>query len=292
MLRLNSKLLSPERSADLAGLQQQVDSSTDFELRARKANSLWDVKPRALFAELKTALLEMCVGVEICVYCETNEATDVEHIFPKKLYPERAFSWENYLLACGKCNTHHKSDRFKIFNPAGHIDVQDATSPRGTFVQPANDDALFVNQRIDNPLDFLELDLIGQRFVFIERHAYGTREQLRAKYTIEVLGLNTRAALISGRKSAAKFFLDRLETYVNAKNATNWQELKDALSDFDGTLDKAADFAPEKQRLLTSIKRDIQEYSHPTVWKELVRQRENLSKTRRLLAAVPEALLW
>lgn len=154
-------------------------------------------------------------------------ATDIEHIYPKKLYPGKAFLWKNYVLVCGKCNTHHKSDKFKIFNPAISVMDVDITPARGTYSQPDNEDALFINQRVEDPMDFFELDLVNQQFIFIEKHPEGTREFKKAKYTKELLGLNTRAALIANRKNAAKFYISRLEKLASAKAANNFPELID-----------------------------------------------------------------
>lgn len=291
MLQLNSENLTQTSSDHLVSKQKQINDSPTFEAKAKEAVRLWSGKTSAAFDEVKTTLKKMCVAVEICVYCENNEATDIEHIYPKKLYPEKAFTWENYVLACGKCNSHHKSDKFKIFNPQNSAISEDVTPPRGTYLQPASDDALFLNQRGDNPLDFLELDLLNQTFIFVGKFPEGTREYHRASYTIELLGLNTRGALIAARKNAARFFVGRLEKYVNAKNAADFQELKDAVDDF-GAIDETANFAQEKTRILESIKKDVLESSHPTVWKELIRQRANLPKTNRLLNDAPEAVNW
>ena len=234
MLRLNSKNLTQLSINHLASKQKQIndlklpeDKAKEFEAKAKEAVRLWSSKASAAFDEIKQILKELCVSVEICVYCENNEATDIEHIYPKKLYPEKAFTWENYVLACGKCNSHHKSDKFKIFPLQNTADIEDVTPPRCTYRQPANDDALFLNQRTDDPLDFLELDLINRTFVFIEKFPQGTREFERAKYTIELLGLNTRGALKKARESAALFFISRLEKYVNARKSNKFQELKD-----------------------------------------------------------------
>lgn len=291
MLRLNSKNLTRPSSDHLAAKQKQINDVPTFEGKAKEAVRLWSGKSSAAFDEIKATLKKMCVAVEICVYCENNEATDIEHIYPKKLYPEKAFSWKNYVLACGKCNSHHKSDKFRIFLLQNSADTQDVTPPRGTYRQPVNDDALFLNQRKDNPLDFLELDLLNQTFIFTEKFPDGTREYHRASYTIELLGLNTRGALIAARRNAARFYIGRLEKYVNAKNSANFQELKDAVDDF-GAIDETANFRRGKNRILKSIKKDILENSHPTVWKELIRQRANLPKTNRLLNDAPEAVNW
>lgn len=44
---------------------------------------------------------------EYCSYCERWIASGihVEHKKPKKEYPETQFSWRNFLLACGNCNS-------------------------------------------------------------------------------------------------------------------------------------------------------------------------------------------
>lgn len=292
MLRLNSKNLTQASLDYLASQQKIIDDLQDIEAKAKRAKALWDNKSAAKFAKIRTTLKEMCVGIEICVYCETNEASDIEHIYPKKLFPEKAFSWDNYSLACGKCNSDYKKDKFKIFNPQNSATVEDITLPPKTYRQPANDDALFINQRKFDPMDFLELDIINWRLIFLEKFPVGTREFEMAQFTKDLLGLNTRAGLIEARKAAVIFFLDRLEKYVGAKKSTNFQELKDAVEDDTNSIDETKTLIQEKTRMLESIKSDVLRSAHPTVWKELIRQRANLPKTNRLLTDAPEALNW
>lgn len=290
MIQLNYKILTQNALDHLASKQKQVNDLPDFEAKAKKADALWSPSTAA-FDEIKQTLREMCLGIVLCVYCEFNEATDIEHIYPKKLYPEKTFIWENYVLACGKCNRLHKSDKFKIFNPQNSANVEDVTLPRGTYNQPANDDALFINQRKENPMDFLELDLREKTLIFDTIFSENTREYERAKYTIELLGLNTRGDLVSARKRELKFFVDRLEKYVNAKKSNDFQELKNAVDDDYGSIDETVIFLIEKERIIEAIKTDISENIN-TVWKELVRQRASLPKTNRLLNDAPEAVNW
>lgn len=296
MIQLSSKSILPSSLTHLDSVQFKIVNTTVFKDKALLASVLWKSKKSGggftVFKDIKDTLIEMCVGVEICVYCEHNEATDIEHIYPKKLYPEKAFTWDNYVLACGKCNTHHKSDKFKIFNPKFSSTIENVTPTRGTFIQPANDEAVFINPRVENPMDFLELDLINKQFIFTEIYPVGTKEYERAKYTKELLGLNTRAALVANRKVAAKFYVSRLEKYASAKASTNFQELMAAINDDWGGIDHTKDFIGEKLNILSSIKNDIISYSHPTVWKELIRQRSKLRRTDQLLNQVNEALTW
>ncbi|MBT1686433.1 HNH endonuclease [Dawidia soli] len=296
MIQLTSKNISLSSLAHLSAVTQTIMQGASFEDQVQKAKSKWNNKGSGLgqgaFADIKKTLLEMCVGVEICAYCEQNEATDIEHIFPKRLYPEKAFSWENYIFACSKCNTHHKSDKFKIFDPKNSVIETDITPKRGTFTKPPTEDSLFINQRIEDPMDFFELDLVNQQFIFTEKHPPGTRNYLKAKFTKEVLGLNTRATLIESRKKAVMFYISRLEKFVKASATTTHEELSNSINDDWKSVDHAKDFVQEKTRILSSIKKDILEYSHPTVWKELIRQRANLPKTNNLLLQAPEALTW
>ncbi len=41
-----------------------------------------------------------------CSYCEKplTDVTDVEHVRPKKHFPEQILDWNNFLLACSTCN--------------------------------------------------------------------------------------------------------------------------------------------------------------------------------------------
>ncbi len=51
----------------------------------------------------KAALLS-CLGC-YCSYCERCGDLHVEHVIPKKIYPEVRHLWRNYLLGCSNCNS-------------------------------------------------------------------------------------------------------------------------------------------------------------------------------------------
>lgn len=232
----------------------------------------------------------MCSGVQICVYCEHNEATDIEHIYPKRLYPEKAFTWDNYVFACGRCNTHYKGENFKIFSPIGSATVQDITPQVDVYNIPSNDDAVFIHQRNEDPMALLELDILNQQYIFSERYADG-RNYEKAKYTKEILGLNERADLVRQRKAAHRWYFSELSKYVAVKNAVDFNSLILAAKG-EIIIDTTSVFAIEKQRSLDSIKDDIISHSHPTVWKELIRQRDQLPQTNVLINQAIEILAW
>src|SRR5712692_2078352 len=93
----------------LALMQSSVDEQPNYPARVSAAKQLWDSKTsnrnRAVaFRTIRGILAEMCIGPVRCAYCEDSLADEIEHIYPKSLFPERAFRWVNYTFACGPCN--------------------------------------------------------------------------------------------------------------------------------------------------------------------------------------------
>ncbi len=79
--------------------------------------SLWKSKTGSAageqaIREILQILDSMCNGPQLCMYCEGNEATDIEHIKPRSRYPSEAFKWKNYLYACTACNSRFKGDLY------------------------------------------------------------------------------------------------------------------------------------------------------------------------------------
>lgn len=111
--------------------------------RARKgeARRLWDQKAEKTFEEVRETLRQMAPGVERCMYCESNEATTIDHFWPLRRAPCRAFDWNNFLLACSACNS-NKRDRF----PRKH--------GRPLLINPTDEN--------DDPLDHIVLTPTGK----------------------------------------------------------------------------------------------------------------------------------
>ena len=267
MIRLRSENISVTTLSHLSLVQQRIDSQPNFLERIAKAKAEWLVKSsskpkKAAFKEIKNTLLTMCVGVEICNYCENNEATDIEHIFPKGLFPERAFLWENYLLACKTCNTHYKLDKFAVFEPA--LSDIDLKILRGSG-QPPTDDALLINPRLEDPLQYFLLDIIGRTFVLVTRMDLTPRNQKRASYTLKLLGLNSRNILLKAREKAATYFVNRLNCYADVKEAVDMQSLLNAVR-YPQLVDQGLPFAMEHNNIKVALQNDIMQCNHPTVW--------------------------
>lgn len=123
MRAVQRRPLSASTLTELETLTAEVSRAPNPKL---KAKVLWKSKPEAAFSEIRAKLKSMAGGLERCMYCEHNEGTDIEHFWPKSEYPEKAFSWSNYLLACSHCNSNYKRTKFPL--TSGMPDLLDPTA--------------------------------------------------------------------------------------------------------------------------------------------------------------------
>lgn len=105
------------------------------------------------------------------MYCEDSEATDIEHFYPKAIYPARSFKWDNYLLACSNCNSNYKRSQFPL----------DSTG-LPLLIDPASED----------PMNHLDLSLTTGKFIPATD---------KGEESIRVFGLD-RQVLEVGRRDA------------------------------------------------------------------------------------------
>jgi len=165
MRRLHRRPLSPETAAFLQTRTEAVSRAAD---PRGEASRLWELQGKA-FREVREILRDMASGTERCMYCEDGEGTAIDHFWPKGNYPERAFDWLNYLLACSVCNSNFKRDQFP---------VDEQKEP------------LLLNPTEDDPLAHLRFTTTGH---LIPR-------TLKGEWSIRVYGLD-REALQKGRKN-------------------------------------------------------------------------------------------
>ncbi|GAB3639215.1 hypothetical protein GCM10027422_48060 [Hymenobacter arcticus] len=262
--------------ATLATYQTAVDQGASFTEQAAAAKAGFkarNVKTNAAFNEVKKALALMCSGARRCCYCEDSVGDEVEHIYPKSLYPESCFVWDNYLYACGNCNG-PKNDKFAVFRQ-GNGQFEEVNPPHGQPAQqPPAGTAVLLNPRLEDPMDYLMLDL-RDTFEFVIRAAPGTVAYQRARYTLhEVLNLNKREFLREAREESYLDYKARLHMYVTKKAAG----------------------APTAQ--LDRMRQQLQKKQHPSVWKEAQRYHRLglLAKTDpdfdKLFSDASEALTW
>lgn len=222
--------------------QQLIDSLATYPEKVEAANKAWKGKNKVVFEDVRATLEAVCPGARRCHYCEDSAADEVEHIWPKKFYPEKTFIWQNYLFACGPCNGSNKSDHFSIFDANGQ--QFDIVRKKGEpVIEPPVGSALFIDPTYEDPTDYISLDL--QTGLFVPLPARHTQEYKRAEYTIKTLGLNTRDYLSRARRSAYASYKDSLNAYAGLKEKG-------------GTLAE-----------LVSKRVEISEKHHPTVWHEI-----------------------
>lgn len=150
-------------------VQEAKDPSGEVAVRWKRARSTKSFQP------VRDELSRMSHGRDRCMYCEDSLGTDIEHFYPKASFPERAFVWDNYLLACRHCNSNQKRDAFPL-DAAG---------------QP-----LLIDPSVDEPRDHLTFSPSTGEF---------RAKTEKGKASVEVFGLNDTARgprLADGRRDA------------------------------------------------------------------------------------------
>lgn len=295
MIHLNSNPINDTSKNHLNSLTLQIESETDFDEKYALAQKLWKYKNndgKEVFLNVKENLAPGMNG--LCCFCENDRSTDIEHFYPKSLYPGKTFSYENYAFSCRLCNT-NKGTKFHLFKDnQSNISEKISQKKKPPYLQPpANKDCALVNIRAENPIDFIILTHLGKELIFQANSLdENSREFTKANNSISLFNLNDDV-LKRARFQALKYYCDRLEKYVSVKLATQYSDIVPKLTDAD-IIDTSLPFKTTKPQLLISIKNDILTYSHPTVWEELKLRRMNLpfTKTNRLFEAAPEALQW
>ncbi len=268
MIQLIDTTVEKETLEKLALYQSEINGLTSYPDQVSEARRLWPQKSQyAPFRDVKAKLRAMCSGANRCCYCEDSNADEVEHMFPKSIYPGKTFVWENYLYSCGSCNR-SKSNQFSVFHIDTGVIVKMERTPGEIPEPPQAGQPLLINPRTENPLKFLWLDIIDTfRFTELEDDISSTNYK-RARYMISLLKLNQRDELAVARKEAYGDYCARLKEYISGRDSdTPDQEL-------------------EKMRV------GILSKQHPTVWYEMKRQRNGIPYLKTLFASAPEALDW
>ncbi len=269
MIRLPAVVLERKALQTLRGYQEEVDAHPTYADRVQAAARLFksrNTSSNRAFRVVRSTLHEMCSGARRCCYCEDSCADEVEHVRPKSLYPEHVFVWENYLYACGPCNG-PKNNQYAVLTAKDRKLIPITSEKDRPRKRPPKGRHVFIDPRSENPLDYMELDLLDT-FRFVPTAEEETTEHIRAKYTIEVLRLNDRDILPEARRCAFGSYKARLHVYRSKKR--------------DGTS------SGELQAMI----RGIQKMPHPTVWAEMKRQHSLHAELATLFQDVPEALQW
>jgi uncharacterized protein (TIGR02646 family) len=266
VIRLAEYILPEPVSTELAELQDIIDRQTVYRERVLEAARLFklkNVKRNKTFDAVKDGLDRLCSGARRCGYCEDSFADEVEHIWPRSLYPDKTFVWSNYLYACGPCNV-LKGGRFEIYRQSS--DRRAKLLPHRQYPPPPGS-PLLIDPRHEDPLDYMTLDLIDT-FAFVPTGQRPTRSWQRAIYTIRALQLNDRDALTRSRRSAYDAYLRYVGDFIRRRDAG------------------------EAPAGLTALIAGLQSQPHPTVWKEMQRQQQSIPELHDLFKQAPEAFGW
>lgn len=177
---LNSELTNRRRS-ELVDNGQYIDS--------RIYNGLYRQ------SDIKDELENICHNK--CVYCEKDVGDSfyhIEHYRPKSVYYWLAFSWDNLMICCDKCNI-YKSDNFEtdgemIAFVMSHLEnIHNLTGIYNETERP----------KLVNP----ETEDVEDRLVFTEKGVVDSSDE-RVKYTIATCRLDR----ISANERRKKIFDD------------------------------------------------------------------------------------
>lgn len=138
-----------------------------------------------------------------CCYCEKPiDSGAIEHFRPKEAYKVAkgnplvrpgyywlAYYWENMLVSCDECNkSERKGNLFPLLNgyrAQSHRD--DYRNELPVLINPAEEDpSIFISFNLDTPI--------------------AVNNNFRGEQTIEILGLDQRYDLVSGRKERLRLY--------------------------------------------------------------------------------------
>lgn len=264
MIRIREQDLSPTLTRQLDRLQGAINRLPTFGERVANAKAQFTARNRKddpLFAAIRAELEAMCAGARRCMYCEDSAADEVEHIFPKRYYPNRVFDWENYLYSCGQCNV-AKLSKFALRLADGSL-YKLGHARDVLLVPPPQGRPLTLNPRHEDPTAYLMLDIAGETFLLRPRPGIGGEDIERAEYTIDLLKLN-RDVLKKGRREAFENCLFRVQLYITKRDSGAQRD--------------------ELNRIVLSLER----MQHPTVWIEMRRQALRVASLAPLVASAPE----
>lgn len=253
--------------AHLNTCQGRVNLGGTYHDKIDLAKTLWKSLSKSTdpnFGPIRDLLASLQGVTRRCSYCEDSLGYQIEHIYPKAIFPSVVFSWDNFLHACGSCNG-AKLDQFSIYSSPGVVIKLSSRKPPGVEPNPKN--SLLIDPRSENPLDFMTLDL-RDTFHFVPIG----KDDERAEYTITTLQLNLRSGLVESRRTALALYLSSFKEYDVAKSNNSTRAI-----------------------LAKIAKRIGYEMSHRTVWEEVKRQYLRatwLAEFHFLFTKHPEALAW
>ncbi len=204
MIQLGQKSPAP----NVLARQKVVDALVYLrkQLATNKTISSKDFSGRAYWGEVKKNLSDYQHGK--CCFCErgrdSNGETDVEHFRPKNAkngkpahghngYWWLAYNWDNLFFVCKECNSKFKGNKFPL--------VDEATRANNEADDLGSETPVFFCLIDENPEDYISYDWVASIPLPIPNI---NDVEMRAKKTIDILGLAKRTNLAAERSAKLK----------------------------------------------------------------------------------------
>lgn len=270
--------------------QAKIDQLPSYYQKVKQAKVLWLGKKKTNAQKAAFNRIEKALQVDnhFCHYCEGKEGNSIEHFYPRGFYPNLTFVWENYLWSCQACNTQYKGAQFAIFQSSDNDQIMPLVKDR-SFVPPANQDALCLNPRVDDPLDYWYLDL--QTGLYTVKTTNSPREQARAKYTLELLQLNQRPALINGRLKAYQNYQHLLKIWAKTQSNPSPDYLKTILPPKPASFYKQPT-ASQQKMAYNYLYQQFIALPYGSVWRSMQQQKTLFPELNALFEQASTVLGW
>lgn len=193
----------PDQLADyLAGKQVEVDQGGEVEV-------LWaSARKTKRFASICKVLGTMAGPRQRCMYCSDSRATDVDHYYPKSQYPDKVFSWMNFIWTCAGCNR-----------------------KKGTHFQLDRGEPLLLDPTAGDPWNHLFFD--DKTGLLAPAYVDGVADA-RGRYTLDLISAINSEAVAEGRRRAHRAIRGAVEIVVEKREAlASGDTLRSVVADHD-----------------------------------------------------------
>jgi len=182
-----------------------------------------------------------------CAYCEKNISDDpqnIEHYRPKNIYYWLAYSWDNLLLCCSKCNS-SKKDKFDTKKPKVKYNNEEYKNIHTLGLKYDNiEEPMFINPEREDILDDILFNPDGTIY----------SNNKRVQYTIDNCNLN-RTTLVQNRVSVLNDFKKLFELYLSlAKLKNDISLLKPILNDFKSKCKKEYEYYAFRKYIVDNLR--------------------------------------
>lgn len=210
------------RQALPPAVERYLDQKTRNVAAGRTAATEWETarQTKTIGTHLFAVLRAMAGPRERCMYCNDSRGTDVEHYWPKAPYPEKAFLWENMLLACTGCNR-KKADRLPL---------------------DSQGQALLIDPSVDDPWEFLDfIPETGEVTARWRTDIDGFDPRGEATVDPSLLPLNIEA-VTAGRQRCWRALRRAIECFLEDAGANDGSASDDAFEKLSGELRDSSDY--------------------------------------------------